>query len=222
MASVVESIHTQTQETESSVHDIVTRTLFLASVLGQKNVANWLKHERDGYSADEPVPPYRRLKKAVLVANQPGIGWVEAPITDQVNEAVSNFEFRISIQELESGLAASQKTGGRRLELPEDRQKELRKLVNLDAQLGLAVPSQTFAQVLDAVRIAIGLLTQELITAGVAGQGSSFRSEEREAARQASERLEDLLAIAAVEAEKRAAEAAPAKNGLLARLLGKH
>lgn len=222
MASVVESIHMQTQEPESSVHDIVTRTLFLASVLGQKNVANWLKHERDGYAPDEPVPPYRRLKKAVLVANQPGIGWVEAPITDQVNEAVSNFEFRISIKELEAGLAASHKTGGRRIDLPEERQKELRKLVNLDAQLGLAVPSQTFAQVLGAVRIAIGLLTQELIAAGVAGQGSSFRSEEREAARHAGERLDELLAAAAAEAEKHAAAAVPAKGGLLSRLLGKH
>jgi hypothetical protein len=80
MTTVIESIHAQSHESEAAVSDILSRALLVSSVLGQKNVSAWLKRERDGYSPDEPVPEYRRLRKATLVAKRPGVGWVEAPV----------------------------------------------------------------------------------------------------------------------------------------------
>jgi hypothetical protein len=221
MTTVIESIHAQSHESEAAVSDILSRALLVSSVLGQKNVSAWLKRERDGYSPDEPVPEYRRLRKATLVAKRPGVGWVEAPVTDEVNDALTGFELRQSIAQLEADYAQSQKTGGRRLDLPEERQREIRAQIKLDAQLGLAVPLQAYARALEGVRAAIDLWTAELMQAGIAGQGTSFRREEREAARGVGERLDELLAAAAAEAEKRSVLVTTTGAGLLARLLGR-
>lgn len=221
MTLVIHSIHEQASNLERGLEDLVSRAFFAASVLGQKPVRAWLKCERDGYAADDPVPGYRQNTRARLIAWFPGRDWVEAPISDELNDAVTAFALHEGIGAIERAYAESRKTVGQRLDLSEERQAELRRQVNMDCKLALAVPSLAFARTLEGVRLAIDLWSRQLIDAGVKGRGTSFSNEERAIAKELSEGLPDLLAEATAAADRQLAATEQRHSGLLTRLLGK-
>ncbi|RFA25565.1 hypothetical protein CAI21_18740 [Alkalilimnicola ehrlichii] len=218
MASVVESINAQARSEEAPVAEILSRTIFLSSVLGQKAVSHWFKCERDGYGADAGVPRFRCVTSATLLASRPGVGWVQAPITDKARDAIPYFELRQGIETLIKRYPGGRKTDSAVLELPAALQAPLRAQINLDAPLALAVPRQACDLILDTVRLTVFHFTQALIAAEVLGQGSSFRKEEREAAQAVGARLNEL--IAAAEADARQVQVPEARGGLFARLFG--
>lgn len=222
MASVIQSIHEQMQSKDANLALLVPRTVILASLLRQKNVATWLKRELEGYADGDVLPEYRRAENATLVAWMPGQGWIKAPVADQVSKKTSRFDLYDGIQQFEKNYAKIRKAGGQRIDPGEKQLKELQQLTNLDVQLCLAVPADAYARVLLAVRIAIGIWTKTLMHRGIEGKGMVFSNREREAAGSITERLDELLAEAGKEAT-RAAEAARASHGsILSRLLGKH
>lgn len=221
MSLVIHSIYEQAGNLESGLDDLVSRAFFAASVLGQKPVRTWLKCERDGYAANEPVPGYRHNAKATLLSWFPGRGWAEAPISEELNDAVTAFDLHDGIGAIERAYVECRKTGAQRLDLSEERQAELQHLANIDSKLCLAIPSLAFARTVEGVRCAIGLWSRQLIDAGVKGRGTSFSNEERAIAKELGERLPDLLAEATATADRQLAATEPLRGGLLTRLLGK-
>lgn len=219
MGSLIESLHAQAEEPLADMADLVAKGLFAAKVLREGAASAWLKCERDGYDEADTLPAYRRGTAAKLLAWRPGVGWVEAPISDSMARAVADFALTESMADLAADQAQVRKAGGRRVTLDDQRQREIRALTNLDTDLCMVIPSGLAERVLSTVRIGIRLWAQALLEAGVRGQGSSFSAAEREAAAEVATRLETLLAQAeSLEAEQRA-RAPEQRRGLLSRLL---
>jgi hypothetical protein len=219
MGSIIESLHEQSEEPQADMADLVARGLFAAKVLREGAVSAWLKCERDGYQSLDSVPAYRRGSNAKLLAWRPGVGWVEAPITDAMAQAVADFSLTESIADLAADQAQVRKAGGRRVTLADDRQREIRALTSLDTDLCMVIPSDQAERVLSTVRIGIRLWSQALLDAGVSGQGSSFTAEERKAASEVAGTLDALLEEAAKLEASLSASVSERRGGLLSRLL---
>lgn len=220
MTSVIESIHQQMQDRDADLPHVVPRAVFLSSVLRQKPVTAWLKRELDGYSADDPVPPYRHAVGATLAAWMPGQGWIEAPVSDSARQNLSHFDLREGLPDLHQAYRKSLKPGGQRLDIEGDRLKELQTLTNLDTRLSLAVPTAAFARVVHTVRIAVLLWTEQLMKAQIVGQGMVFSDEERAAAAPVTEQLDELLEHAVAGAHEHVETAKASRGGFLSRLIG--
>jgi len=225
VSSVIETLIEETRDSSTYVGDLATRARFLASTLRQKPVSEWLRQELDGYPEDAPVPvPYRQTSGGVLVAWRPGMGWVEAPITDAVNERLSRFEIRDGIRDLESN--AMHQAGKRQMdipvELPEERQLELRVETRLDTRLALVVPARNLQVLLATLRLGIRRWAEGLAAAGLQGSGTSFSKEDRSVAAAITDELDSLIEAAHAEARQQQAksESAGQAGSFFSRLLG--
>ncbi len=224
MASTIESIHQQTRDSEEPLTEVATRAVYLATVLRQKPVTDWLKCELRGYAEDDEPPAYRRHVKGTLVARLPGQGWIDAPVLDPLHDEVARTDLRESIHALEQLHARSRRTGNYRLEFPEKHQAELKTRVNLDSDLNLLLSSGSLGHILETLRLTIGFWTEDLLKAKLQGDGLSFRLEDRQAAAPLGERLDDYMQRAAAEASARVAAAqasATANAGFFGRLIGR-
>lgn len=219
MGFLPETLRQQAEEETVDLNELIGRAALLASVLRQKAVRVWLKQELQGYEPDVQVPSYRTGTDGTLVAMRPGAGWIEAPVTDAVARAAGAYELREGVPEILRDYAKIQKTGGQQLQLSEARQRELKALARLDAEMSLAVPSSAYERVLETVRIGIGLWAAELSARGVVGEGAVFSITEREAAAPVAEQLPQLIAQAAEQAAQQVA-ATPSQT-LWSRLFGK-
>lgn len=223
MASAIESIHEQARDDDEAVTAVLTRAVYLATVLRQKRIAEWLKHELRGYEAEDELPHYRRDVRGLLLAWMPGKDWIEAPVLDSIHEEVARTEIRDSAHDVEQTYLRTRRHGNHRVELSEAHQQVLKEKTNLDARLNLALPSQELAQILQTLRITVELWTADLIEAGLESEGMAFSAADREAATPLAERLDDYLARAAEQARPRAAAmsaAAGTGGGFLRRLFG--
>lgn len=221
MASMIESIREQAQDPDQELSALLGRSVFAATVLRETSVIAWMKAERDGFQNAEYVPDYRVGNDAGLLAWRPGLGWVEAPITDTQRQAISDFVLTTSLTELEAEYEEIVRNGGSRCPLDDQRKAEIRSLTNLDTDLCQVVPLMAVNRVMQTVRFAILYWSEALLEAGVQGQGSSFSAEERAAAAGVAERLEELLDRAQEAGTAAAAEMSTRKGSLLSRLLSR-
>jgi len=209
------------QDEDEKVSDVLTRALSLSSILRQKPVTAWLKSELGGFDAEAPLPDYRCKLSGTLVAWMPGQGWIEAPISNEVRAEVSEFELRDGIRELERSHIRNKRTGGQRLDLPENRLAELRQRTNLDTRLNMAVPNEAVGQVIEAARVVVRLWAEALVEAGLYKENNAFEAEDRQLALTVSERLSEFISMAAEEAPQRVAAARVQQGGFLSRLFGR-
>lgn len=218
MGSVIQTLHDQAAEDAAGLSDLLDNALFYATVLQQKPVTSWLRKERDGYGEDDVLPAYRQSEDAVLIAWQPGAGWIEAPVSDAQALGVTHIDIRTDIAGLLRERKETRKAGMRRMDIDEEQQKELRAKVSLDTRLALMVPASAYERVLDTVRLAIGIWAAHMLEAGIQGHGSAFTREEKDLARPISDELDSIIE----EARARQAELPePERPGLLGRLLGR-
>ncbi|MCC5859102.1 MAG: hypothetical protein JJT90_13155 [Ectothiorhodospiraceae bacterium] len=221
MASMIESIHGQVVEPDQELSALLNRSLLAATVLRESSVCAWIRAERDGYGEGAEIPAYRRGDDAALLAWRPGLGWVEAPITDAQRKAVSDYSLPTGITELEADYEAILRKGGCPSPLDPARANQIRRLTSLDTDLCQMVPMSGVDRVLQTVRMGIRLWSGALLEAGVRGQGSSFSSGDRAAAAGVAERLEEILQQAGEAADAAVAEMRRRQGGLLSRLLGR-
>ncbi|SEP09102.1 hypothetical protein [Aquisalimonas asiatica] len=216
MASVLETLRDRAVDNAANPGDVLADALFYATVLRQKPVCNWLKRERDGYPDTETVPDYRKGNDATLVAWRPGVGWIEAPITDGQRQASAIFTLREELPTIVRQEAQIRKAGGKRLDMPPHEEYRLQSQTSLSTRLSLVVPASAYVRVLTAVRGAIALWAEALLEAGVRGHGSSFSREDRAASEAVTAELEALLTRADNQAGHLLEQAQP--RSLLSRL----
>lgn len=219
MTSMIASIHEQCGDPDHKLSDLVQRSIFVATVLRDTQVSQWLRQELDGYTDDSDLPLHRQGNTAALLAWRPGLGWVEAPISDAQRRTVSGFSLPTGINELEENYADILRNGGCRCPLNDERQAEIRALVRLDTDLCLVVPTMAVNLLMQTVRHGIRDWSGALLEAGVHGQGSSFSAEEKSAAEQIALTLDTLLETARESGAAAAAEMSKRKSGLLSRLM---
>lgn len=216
-----QALYELAQDDDEKVSEVLTRALSLSSILRQKPVTTWLKYELGGFDADAPLPEYRQKLTGTLVAWMPGQGWIEAPVSNEIRAEVSSFELRTGVRELERSYARNKRTGGQRLDLPDERLAELRERTHLDTRLNMAVPNEAVGQVVEAARVVVRLWAQALLEAGVPGDSKTFDAEHRQLAGTVSERLDEFIAMAAEEAPQRVAASRVQQGGFLSRLFGR-
>lgn len=94
-------------DTESELAPIFLKVRFLAAKLGSDELADWIRHESEGYPVDVPVPDYRKLPLSFMGRFNHGLYIADNPIPTQliahyVNKDVTIYEMRDSIAAVDS------------------------------------------------------------------------------------------------------------------------
>jgi len=221
MASIIESIHQHAQDPQHDLVDLLTRGIFAATALRESRFRAWLTCERDGYQPDQAIPLYRKGSDAVLLAWRPGLGWIEAPISEGQRKQVSTYALSAGIPALLEDYAEMLKKGGRRRTLSPEEQAAMAKLTNLDTELCQVIPAAVVTHAVLTARFGILKWSEALLEAGVRGQGSSFTAEERATATAVGGRFDELLAQAEEMASASVVRQGSKQPGFLSRLLGR-
>jgi hypothetical protein len=204
VASAVEALYEQARDDDETVTDILTRAVYLSTVLRHKPITDWLKHELRGYEPDETLPVYRCDVPGLLLAWMPGKDWIEAPILESVHQDVARTRIHDGVHELEQTYARTRRHGNYRIDLPQAQQEAIKARTKLDTRLNLALPSRELARILQTLRITVELWTADLMEADLKTDGMTFTAAEREAVMPLAGRLDDYLARATEQAPARA------------------
>lgn len=221
MASAIESVQAQLRDRDQALEDVLQRAIFLASVLRQKGIGSWLRQELEGFGDDAELPPYRQAINGTLLAWMPANGWVQAPISEQMESDAHSVDARDPAPSLEQQVRRHRRAGGLRLDPDPDREKALRARTQLDTRLAFAVTTHELAVVPEAVREIILLWTTDLLDLGLVGENMVFTRSERESAAHLDENLDDYMTQAAEPARMQADALRAQKGGILSRLFGR-
>lgn len=215
MGSTMHTLREMAEDPQASLSDILEKAQLQATVLRQKPIQQWLRRERDGYAAEEPVPDYRRAEGTTLLAWRPGAGWIQAPVDETRIAGLTTAELRMDVPDLLRKRDRIIKEGGMREELDGTLQQQLQAATHLDTRLALVIPARCYVRILDTLRLAVKVWSDRLIDAGIEGHGSAFTSEEKQLAQPIADQLEEILAeAAALQAEL----PPPTAPGFMARL----
>jgi hypothetical protein len=221
VSSAAESLCEHARDDQEAVSDLLSRAISFATILRQKPVTNWLKKELSGFGPEDELPSYRCGLHGTLVAWMPGHGWVEAPISDDMRQQVSEFELRDGIRELERAFQRNRRSGGQRLDLPDARVAELQAKTHLDTRLNMAAPNDAIGQVIESARLVVDLWAQALVDAGLTQEPGQFKPEDRQKADEISAQLPEFMALAAERAPERVASMRGQQGGFLSRMFGR-
>lgn len=221
MSSAAETLSELARDEQERVSDLLSRAINLSTILRQKPMTQWLKQELGGFPEEVDLPCYRRDLHGTLVAWMPGQGWIEAPISNEIRDEVSAFELRAGIRELERAYERNRRSGGQRLDLPEQRVAELQAKTRLDTRLNMAVPNEAIGHVLESVRLVVAQWADALAEAGLAKEAAQFTDDDRKAAVAITERLPEFMAQASAQAVERMAAMKSRQGGFLSRMFGR-
>lgn len=110
-------------EGQSEIAPILLKLRLLAARLGSQSLADWVKHESEGYPADVEVPDYRVLGVAYhgTFSGPFGAGIKNAPLSPYLiekfaGESWTHFQMRQSIAAVDELLSNSKKGGSLQIE----------------------------------------------------------------------------------------------------------
>lgn len=221
MSSAAETLCEHARDDQEKISDLLSRAINLSAILRQKSVTSWLKQELGGFDPSTELPVYRQNLHGTLVAWMPGQGWIEAPVSNEMRQEVSEFELRDGIRELERAYARNRRAGGQRLDLSEERVAELQARTQLDTRLNMAVPNEAIGQVLESVRLVVGMWAQSLVDAGLAKESNQLTAEDRQTADELSAKLPEYMDQASEQALERMAAMKTKQGGFLSRMFGR-
>ncbi|MGB1109664.1 MAG: hypothetical protein ACPG4N_04880 [Gammaproteobacteria bacterium] len=161
------TIHQRATNPEGVLSSLLADCIEVAGLLGQHRYLQWMQAESDGYGPDLPLPAYRIKPRVQLLAWMPGSHWMQAPVTDEAEQALAAFDIRDPITRVQNEFEAHKGKGGMRLDLSEEQQAELRAKANLNTRLALAMPSESYARIVASVRVMIQLWSKDLLNAGI-------------------------------------------------------
>lgn len=219
MASSIQRFREAITSPDGDISDLMTQASVLARVLRQKQVVDWYKKEQNGYGPKDPVPPYRQQLEGHLLAWMPASGWIQAPISDQFEHELARRDIRIGFSQVVDHLEASRKSGGERIDFSEEEMREIQRKIHHDAKLAFAMPSTAYAQITESCRAVLRLWVEDLVAAGVVGDGMKFSDDEKVRAWTLDDNI-TVYCTKAVEEGRKNAVAAAKRPSLLGRLLG--
>lgn len=220
MASSIQRFAETVKDPKQDVADLMSQAAVLARVLRQQRMVDWHKQEQAGYAVDDPLPVYRQLLEGNLVAWNPAQGcWVQAPISDKFEHEIARRDIRLGLREVSDHLSTSRKSGGERIDFTEQELHDIQQQIHLDAKLAFAMPCRAYAQIVESCRAVLRLWAEDLIAAGISGDGMKFSTDEKRLAAELDTHV-DQYCEAAIEAGRENAIAAARKPSLFSRLLG--
>lgn len=181
MAGLILELQSDALENTMRVSDLLRKALVVSKKLGINEIERWIQNELNGYTSNEEIPAYRKIRGEVKVWN-PYRGWQPLNFGDaQQGEALSSRTIGQPVSELdvlhEGGLKGS-------LHIPfsQHTTNALMKGMDIPLQPSLHVPHTEVVGILDAVRNNILQWALELEQKGVIGEGMTFSKEEKSAA----------------------------------------
>lgn len=164
------------------VTDLLRKSLVVAAKLGIDDFGAWAQQELAGYSGNEQVPTYRRVR-GELRAHNPYHGWIPVIVQDkEIREKLESRDAGQAIAELEDLSHSTGKSGTLQMPLPQDwllrifgQSQEFR----LGMIPTLLLGKSTIRGILDAVRNEVLRWSLELERRGVLGEGMTFSAEEK-------------------------------------------
>lgn len=221
MASAIESVQVQARDRDQALEDVLQRAIFLASVLRLKEFGGRLRQELEGFAADAELPGYREALPGTLIAWMPVNGWVQAPISEEMEAGAHSIDVRDPAPALEEQTRRNRRAGGVNIEPDAERQQALRRLTQLDMRLAFAVTTRDLVTVPECVREIIVLWTTDLLDLGLEGENMVFSRSERESVAHLDAAFADYAERAQEPARERAAALQAQRGGLLGRLFGR-
>lgn len=176
MVGLTEQLQADALNPNYPVSDLLRKVKVVAVKLGLPGVEDWVSSELNGY--DGLVPEYRQLM-GVPKALEPRSGrWISIVLPGEVMDNISTMPFRASLAATEDLLSASSPFFV--IAFTPQLVAALCDLTRTQVgTMGLHVPRNTYAALLDTVRTLILDWALELEKRGIMGEGVSFNDQER-------------------------------------------
>jgi hypothetical protein len=164
------------------VADLLRKSLVVAAKLGIDDFGTWAQQELAGYSGNEQIPAYRRVR-GELRAHNPYRGWIPVILRDnEIREKLESRDAGQAIGELEDLYHSTGESDTLQMPLPQDLLLQLfgqSKEFRLGMIPTLLLGKSTIRGLLDAVRNEVLRWSLELEQRGVLGEGMTFSAEEK-------------------------------------------
>lgn len=181
MSSVIAQLQQDALDRRIPVSDLLRRGLVVAHRLELADFQSWIEQELRGYG-DQPTPSYRQFTGRVVALN-PYRGWQPVQFESQRDRA-SHLRRRCvqSVAELESLIDGPDDGSDYHMPCRNDNDVSFGG-VSISTPMSLVVSRTAIVGILDTVRTIVLNWSLKLEEHGIAGDGSTFSSPEKEAAR---------------------------------------
>ncbi len=176
MVGLTEQLQADALNPHYPVSDLLRKVKVVAVKLGLPGVENWVSSELNGYLA--PVPAYRQLM-GVPKALEPRSGrWIPIVLPADFMETISTMPLPASLATIENLLTGSSPSFV--IAYPPQLVEAMCDLTRTQVgTMGLHVPRNAYAALLDKVRTLVLDWALELEQRGIMGEGLSFNDQER-------------------------------------------
>ena len=167
------------------VSDLLRKALVVSKKLAVEDVDQWIQRELNGYSSNESIPSYRRIRGTVKVWN-PHHGWQSVNFRNaEFGEMISTQSIGQAIGELDD-LRLRAVNDDLQAPFSQKQVNMLMKAMEIPLQPSLHVAYTGIVGILDSVRNNILVWALDLERKGILGEGMTFSKEEKSAATQVS------------------------------------
>lgn len=182
MTGLILEIQQASLDASVPIENLLRRVKLAAAKLRLNDLEGWVNNELNGYS--DELPEYRKINGQPAAWN-PYRGWLPIMGDPTFIEALSVANIGQPIAGL-SDLIKKEKTGELHFPIPAEVVSSLNDLLNFPtARIVIKIPRGAVIGVLDAVRNRVLEWSIEMERQGVLGEGMTFNTIEREAARSA-------------------------------------
>ena len=186
MNSVVLELQRDTLAKSVATSELLRKAYVVARKLGIEEFKEWASSELGGYEAADDVPDYRFIDGEVKAWN-PYHGWQPVHFEDyEMEQAASRRPCRQAIAEIESLVNADDRSGSLQMPFSRRTERKLSEAIGFDTQVTMMAPSTALVRIVDSVRTVILNWSLKLEEDGILGDGVSFSSGEKEAAKKTS------------------------------------
>jgi hypothetical protein len=183
MSSIVIELQREALDRKLPVSDLLRKALVVSRKLGQTEFQVWIERELNGYGVKDDIPEYREVVGDIRGWN-PYRGWIPLIFEDsEEGRRLSKRKSSQSLAELEHLIDGRERGGMLHMPFPLEVQRALSKGFGFETQVSLMTPTSSIVGMIDAVRTIVLNWALQLEESGVLGEGMSFSTEEKQAAK---------------------------------------
>jgi len=182
--SIVLELQTDALNSAIKLSDLLRKSLLVSYKLDLQDFRDWIEQELNGYKATDNIPDYRQLAGEVRCWN-PYRGWMPLIFEDpEESKRLSKRMCSQSIPELEHLLEKPTNESLLHMPFPPEMGSQLSEAVEYETKFSLFVQKVSIKGIIETVRTIVLNWGLNLEKEGILGEGLSFSSKEKEAAKQ--------------------------------------
>jgi len=174
--SIVKELQKEIIE-DKPLSKILLKAKVIAWKLNDEERLEWIDHEINGYTENDVIPEYRKIKGELKALN-PYHVWQPA-LLDEKDSNFENPELRHNIAEIESLVEKTKSSGSLSIQLPPSTKKKLMEYFNAETDFMIQISHISLTGILSKTKNLILDWTLKLEKKGILGEGLEFSEDDQ-------------------------------------------